>query len=68
MDAIDVSWSDAFLGTIPGSLGETSALACLFGAVILIYCGVGSWRIMVSMPATCRKGVRSQPERVKPKP
>ena len=44
-----VSWMQAFLGTIPGSMGETSALACLFGAVILIATGVGSWRIIVSM-------------------
>ena len=49
MQAINVSWSEAFLGTLPGSLGETSALACLIGAVILVYTGVGSWRIMLSM-------------------
>lgn len=40
---------DAFLGTIPGSMGETSTLACLIGAFILIATGVGSWRIMLSM-------------------
>lgn len=40
------SWWDAFLGVIPGSMGETSALACLIGAAILIVTGVGSWRIM----------------------
>jgi Na+-transporting NADH:ubiquinone oxidoreductase subunit B len=40
---------DAFLGTIPGSMGETSVLACLFGAAVLIATGVGSWRIMLSM-------------------
>jgi Na+-transporting NADH:ubiquinone oxidoreductase subunit B len=44
-----VSWFDAFIGVIPGSLGETSALACLFGAVVLIITGVGSWRIIVSV-------------------
>lgn len=49
MEAIDVTWSQAFLGTIPGSLGETSTLACLIGAVILIVTGVGSWRTMLSM-------------------
>jgi len=43
-----VSWTDAFLGLIPGSLGETSALACLIGAFILIATGIGSWRIMLS--------------------
>jgi len=41
--------TQAFLGTIPGSIGETSALACLIGAFILIASGMGSWRIMVSM-------------------
>ncbi len=43
------SWLDAFLGFIPGSMGETSTLACLIGAVILIATGIGSWRIMVSI-------------------
>ncbi|MDJ0829158.1 MAG: NADH:ubiquinone reductase (Na(+)-transporting) subunit B [Desulfobacterales bacterium] len=49
MEAINVSWSQAFLGIEPGSLGETSALACLIGAIIIAYTGVGSWRIMLSM-------------------
>ena len=40
------SLMNAFVGTIQGSMGETSALACLIGAVILIATGVGSWRIM----------------------
>lgn len=44
------SW-DAFFGWIPGSMGETSVLACLVGAVILIVSGVGSWRIMVGVAA-----------------
>ncbi|NOX55188.1 MAG: NADH:ubiquinone reductase (Na(+)-transporting) subunit B [Planctomycetes bacterium] len=48
MQSIHVTWSQAFLGTIQGSLGETSALACLIGAAILILTGIGSWRIMVS--------------------
>jgi len=39
---------DAFLGFIPGSIGETSTLMILFGAIWLIVAGVGSWRIMVS--------------------
>ena len=43
-----ISWSDAFLGFIPGSFGETSTLACLIGAAILISHGIGSWRIMLS--------------------
>ncbi len=37
---------DAFIGVIPGSMGETSTLACLMGAAILIITGIGSWRIM----------------------
>jgi Na+-transporting NADH:ubiquinone oxidoreductase subunit B len=45
----DVSWRDAFLGFMPGSMGETSALACLAGAVLLIVTGVGSWRIMAGV-------------------
>ena len=44
-----MSKMDAFIGTIPGSMGETSTLACLIGAVILIATGIGSWRIMLSM-------------------
>ncbi len=43
------AWMQAFLGFIPGSIGETSALACLIGAAILILTGVGSWRIMLSV-------------------
>ena len=39
---------DAFLGMIPGSIGETSTLACLIGAILLIATGVGSLRIMLS--------------------
>lgn len=46
---ISYSWLDAFLGLIPGSMGETSTLACLVGAFILIASGIGSWRIMVSV-------------------
>lgn len=40
---------ESFIGTIPGSVGETSALACLVGALILLYTGIGSWRIMLSV-------------------
>jgi Na+-transporting NADH:ubiquinone oxidoreductase subunit B len=48
---LSVSFKDAFLGLIPGSMGETSVLACLIGAVILIATGIGSWRIMASIMA-----------------
>jgi Na+-transporting NADH:ubiquinone oxidoreductase subunit B len=40
---------DMFVGTIPGSVGETSVIAILIGAFILLVTGVGSWRIMLSM-------------------
>jgi Na+-transporting NADH:ubiquinone oxidoreductase subunit B len=44
----DYSVLDMFLGTIPGSIGETSVIAILIGAAIIIILGVGSWRIMLS--------------------
>jgi Na+-transporting NADH:ubiquinone oxidoreductase subunit B len=47
-DRIPGIW-ESFIGTIPGSIGETSALACLIGAAILLYTGIGSWRIMFSV-------------------
>ena len=43
------SFMEMFIGTIPGSVGETSAIAILLGAIILIATGIGSWRIMVSV-------------------
>ena len=46
---VNISWSDAFLGFIPGSMGETSTLACLLGAALLVWSGVGSWRIMLAV-------------------
>jgi len=42
-------WWDAFLGLIPGSMGETSALACIIGGLLLLATGIASWRIMVSV-------------------
>ncbi len=44
-----LSLMQAFLGNIPGSMGETSTLACLLGAIFLIVTGVGSWRIMAGV-------------------
>ena len=38
---------DMFMGSIPGSIAETSTLMVLIGALVLIYTGVGSWRIML---------------------
>jgi len=43
------SWWDAFVGQIPGSMGETSALACLLGAVFLLVSQVASWRTMLGV-------------------
>jgi Na+-transporting NADH:ubiquinone oxidoreductase subunit B len=48
----DYTWMQAFLGLIPGSMGETSTLAILIGALIMIAAGIGSWRIMLSMTIT----------------
>jgi Na+-transporting NADH:ubiquinone oxidoreductase subunit B len=45
-EAAGFSWFRAFFGFEPGSMGETSALACLIGAVIIAVTKVGSWRIM----------------------
>jgi len=42
-------WWEAFNGFIPGSMGETSALLCLIGAVILIVTRIGSWRTMLGV-------------------
>ena len=44
-----VTWMDAFLGPIQGSLGETSALACLLGGAFIVYAGVASWRIIAGV-------------------
>jgi len=43
------SWWQAFNGLIPGSMGETSTLLCLVGAVLLIATGIGSWRTMAGV-------------------
>ena len=47
----NMQWSalDAFLGFIPGSFGETSTVAILIGAAILLFTGVASWKTMVSV-------------------
>ena len=46
---VKAALNDMFFGFIPGSVGETSTLAILIGAVILIMTGIGSWRIMLSL-------------------
>ena len=45
---IAYTWWDMFIGTIPGSIGETSVLMILIGAALLLYTRVASWRIMLS--------------------
>ena len=42
------SFMDMFWGFIPGSTGETSVIAILLGAIIIVWSGVASWKIMVS--------------------
>ncbi len=44
-----VSWMDAFIGAIPGSVGETSTLAILIGGVILLATRIASWRIVLGV-------------------
>ena len=43
---IEYSWWDMFVGFVPGSIGETSAICILIGALFLIVTGIGSWRTM----------------------
>jgi Na+-transporting NADH:ubiquinone oxidoreductase subunit B len=43
------AWWQAFVGLIPGSMGETSALLCFVGALLLIATGMGSWRTMAGV-------------------
>jgi Na+-transporting NADH:ubiquinone oxidoreductase subunit B len=43
------SWMDAFLGAMPGSIGETSTLAILLGGVLLLVTRVASWRIVAGV-------------------
>ncbi len=46
---VGADWWETFLGFVPGSMGETSALACLAGAALLVVTGIGSWRVMASV-------------------
>ncbi len=47
-DNLKWNFNDALIGYIPGSVGETSFIAIIIGALILIFSGVGSWRIILS--------------------
>ncbi|ASJ73861.1 NADH:ubiquinone reductase (Na(+)-transporting) subunit B [Granulosicoccus antarcticus] len=44
-----IEWMDAFFGSIQGSIGATSTLACLLGAAFLIYTRIASWRIILGV-------------------
>lgn len=63
--ASGVTYTQAFFGQIQGSLGETSTAACLLGALLLVYSGIASWRIIVAVfagmiiPALLFGGVES---------
>ncbi len=46
-EGFGVTWLDAFIGNMPGSIGETSALAILVAGVILVASRIASWRIML---------------------
>ncbi len=47
-EAVSYDAMDTIIGTIPGSIGETSFVAIMIGAVILIWAGIASWKIIVS--------------------
>ena len=47
----NLAWFDAFIGLVPGSMGETSALACLMGAGLLLATRVASWQTMAGVTA-----------------
>lgn len=45
----NIQWLDAFLGNIPGSIGEVSTIALLFGAAIIVFARIASWRIIAGV-------------------
>ena len=47
--APSASVMDSFIGLIPGSIGETSVIAIALGAIILLWAGIASWKIMCSV-------------------
>jgi Na+-transporting NADH:ubiquinone oxidoreductase subunit B len=47
--AANIGWMQTFFGFIPGSIGETSTLACLIGIAFLIYTRIGSYRIIAGV-------------------
>ncbi|MBK1617771.1 NADH:ubiquinone reductase (Na(+)-transporting) subunit B [Lamprobacter modestohalophilus] len=49
IQAVGVTWWDAFFGTVQGSIGSTSTLLIMLGAIFLVFTGVASWRIMLGV-------------------
>ncbi len=49
LDGLNLDTWQAFVGTIPGSPGETSMIAILLGAALLLITGIASWRVMTSV-------------------
>lgn len=49
MDAVSATWSQAFIGQIPGSMGETSTLAIMVGGLYLLWTKIASWRIVAGV-------------------
>lgn len=52
----ELTWMDAFIGNIPGSMGEVSTLALILGGLVIVFARIASWRIiagvMIGMAAT----------------
>ena len=44
-----ITWMDAFIGNIPGSMGEVSTLALLIGGAVIVFTRIASWRIMAGV-------------------
>ncbi|ADZ91821.1 NADH:ubiquinone reductase (Na(+)-transporting) subunit B [Marinomonas mediterranea] len=49
VDALSISWSDAFFGFVQGSMGETSTLAILIGGCALLIMRIANWRIVAGV-------------------
>ncbi|MBZ2188036.1 NADH:ubiquinone reductase (Na(+)-transporting) subunit B [Alcanivorax sp. JB21] len=47
--SVDITWMQTFLGGIQGSIGETSTLAIMLGAALLLFTKIASWRIMAGV-------------------
>ena len=45
----NITWIEAFIGNIPGSIGETSSLFIIMGLILLFYYRVASWRIVIGV-------------------